>query len=128
MLWKMSLRCGFRTRQQLYFHYNGAQMISRNLGMGNSVDDLNRLLSDLQTDENLRAWLIVSPNESAADVVLSDVGYNVSMAELRESMSVGLRQQLKDGIKKQVSHPYRQKDWFTNWLRNDATLELNERK
>lgn len=62
------------------------------------MDDLNRLLADLQTNESLRAWLIGSPNEAAADVVLSDVGYNVSMSELREAMTGESLQQLKDSI------------------------------
>ena len=51
------------------------------------MNDLNRLLSDLETNENLRAWLTGSANEAAADVVLSDLDYDVTMAELREAMA-----------------------------------------
>ena len=49
------------------------------------MNDLDRLLSDLKTNENLRAWLSGSANEAAADVVLSDLDYDATMAELLEA-------------------------------------------
>lgn len=49
------------------------------------MNDLDRLLSDLKTNATLREWLSKSANEAAADVVLSDLGYNVTMEELFET-------------------------------------------
>ena len=52
------------------------------------MNDLERLLSDLETNENLRAWFEGSANEAAADIVLSDLDYDVTMAELREVITI----------------------------------------
>ena len=50
------------------------------------MDDLNRLLSDLQTNKDFQEWLFKSANDAAADVILADVGYDVYMSELRAAI------------------------------------------